>query len=313
MRLRIRSEKGSIITECELDTTLFDLLASLAERPELCDATADSTVTALRRGFPPQPVDLTRGGARLDELGILSGDQLLIEFSKSVPRAAGEAPCVVLADTNTYLVLRNVPDDNACLFNAVLYALDPVVRVLPQELRGLVAAHIGENPAEYCEAILGKPPAAYVAWISGKDAWGGAIELSAITKIYGIRISCMDVESGKEIVFEQETAAARFIVLVYSGIHYDVLCENRSNAASRAPHEMRRAAGDRSVWESSRHEAVTAAGKKVLRNLQDHSYSTNTTTFRVRCLECYRVVVGEHGAATHAKEFPGHLRFGEVT
>lgn len=48
--------------------------------------------------------------------------------------------------------------------------------------RQVVANEVIANPQVYNEAFLGKPPQEYAKWIQDPSKWGGAIELSILSK-----------------------------------------------------------------------------------------------------------------------------------
>jgi ubiquitin thioesterase OTU1 len=85
-----------------------------------------------------------------------------------------------------------MPDDNSCMFTAVGGALgiDDPSRVLRQQ----VVDYILSNPDEYPKVVLGDEPARYTSRMKQLDTWGGAIELSILSKIYDIEISSIDVK-----------------------------------------------------------------------------------------------------------------------
>lgn len=315
MKLKVKSTKGSVVTDVDGNTSLYTLLSTLVSLDELSNGD-DNTVLSVKAGYPPKPISMSDVNAQISTLGIRSGDQIFVEFASQGNKSPLPPPLDVAATlipgSDTFLILRNVPDDNACMFNAISYALAPHVLVLPQELRMQVASHIADNPTLFFEAILGRPRSQYCEWIKRKDSWGGAIELGIVSNLYGVRINCYDVQSGNDIVFEQlGSQPTSFIVLVYSGIHYDVLAENKQCVASKLPAQMQRVPGDTRLWSHERATNILEAARELCAKLQKQHYSTNTTTFRVRCLDCYQILVGENEAQRHALE-KGHVRFGEV-
>lgn len=315
MKLKAKSTKGSVVIDVDGNTSLYTFLSTLISLHELSDDD-DNTVLSVRVGFPPKAISISNVNAQLSTLGLRSGDQILVEFASQKDKAPLPPPLDVAAtlilESDTFLILRNVPDDNACMFNAISYAFMPHILVLPQELRVQVATHIADNPTLFSEAILGRPRSQYCEWIKLQTSWGGAIELGIISNLYGVRINCYDVQSGNDIVFEQlGSLPTSFVVLVYSGIHYDVLAENKQCAASKLPSQMQHVPGDTRLWSHERATNILKAARELCAKLQNQHYSTNTTTFRVRCLDCYQILVGENDAQRHAQE-KGHIRFGEV-
>jgi len=61
------------------------------------------------------------------------------------------------------------------------------------ELRQVVAQFILSDPDTYNEATLGKNVNDYVNWILKPTSWGGAIELSILSKYYESEIVAYDV------------------------------------------------------------------------------------------------------------------------
>ncbi len=87
-----------------------------------------------------------------------------------------------------------MPDDNSCMFTAVGGALsiDDPSRVLRQNVVDYILSH----PEEYPKVVLGDEPSRYTSRMKQLDTWGGAIELSILSKIYDIEISSIDVKVG---------------------------------------------------------------------------------------------------------------------
>lgn len=310
MKLKIKSTAATAIVSVDPGVSVRELSELVAST----DAFADTSIVSYKYGFPPKTISAT-DSQTLQDAGIKPNEQLIAETGLEKPAAAKTAssapsaaarsdsgiPHVALA--NGFLILRNVPDDNSCLFHAISYALTGSTDYEQLELRHVVASTIRQNPDLYSEVVLGRPNAQYCAWIEKKESWGGAIELGILSKHLNVRINCFDVELGNMMVFQDEAHKAdRFIVLVYSGIHYDCIVSNRELTSNRS--------NDVGCWTTNESE-IDGASEKLVQHLQHNNYTTNTTTFRVRCLECYEVLVGEMGAQKHANS-TGHFRFGEV-
>lgn len=321
MRLRLKYKHGQqTIDDVDKNMKVDSFLV-------LITGLIKESVVTIKSGFPPKPIDL-QVDKTLEELGIKNGDNLIIETkpdpqlgvdSKSndshskiaetpteVTPTMGvkqndDIPSVFIAELRKYLILRNVPDDNSCLFNSILYAIG-YDSMTPQDLRNIVVNYIRSDPQTYNEAILGRSVEEYCNWILKKDSWGGAIELGILSDYFNIKILCLDIETNNFIIFEQEKSS-QFIILVYSGIHYDLLVLNTQLSTNKI--------GDLTKWSLDNEKLLTQYSKQLCTLLQLRNYSTNTTTFRVRCLNCYKVLVGEMGASNHANE-TGHFQFGEV-
>lgn len=309
MKFRIKSPAGSGIIAAEESWTISRLAdAIVSDIPSF----QGKRIRAVKSGYPPKPLDYPQT-ATLTEAKLRSNEQLLVEFEDgnnvSEPSATArsapsdEIPHVHISELNQYLILRNVPDDNACLFNAITYALQGTFKWSGLNLRDIVASTVEANPQTYDELVLGRTPAKYCEWIRKEDAWGGAIELGILSKYLNVRINCFDVELGRSMVFQdEEHVPAKFVCLIYSGIHYDCFVTNQALTQSKT--------GDVGGW-SENEDAILHASATLVSHLQKRNYTTNTTTFRVRCLECYEILVGEMGATNHANS-KGHFRFGEV-
>ncbi|ABN65701.2 predicted protein [Scheffersomyces stipitis CBS 6054] len=328
MRLRLKSNKAVKTVAPDSAETLGQFLDTINSMSELKEIESH-ILTGIKTGFPPKSVDLTSTSKLLAESEIRDGDQLLVEFGEMVAKTENdenpkesasetvsetEIPSVYIPQQDKYLILRNIPDDNSCMFNSISYALSGYSSYEtfspPSELRSVIVSYIQNSPELYNEAILGRSPEDYCKCIIKKDSWGGAIELGILADWFGIRINCLDIESGNFITFEKEQGPQpdKFIILIYSGVHYDVVAVNSTLSVSDGDK-----ANDITSWSCGGKEesAVLEASHKLCKLLQSRNYSTNTTTFRVRCLNCYEILVGETGASKHAEE-TGHYNFGEV-
>lgn len=309
MKFRIKGPAGSGIISAEESWTVSRLKeAIVSDIPSF----HGKHISAIRSGYPPKTLDCLQD-ATLAEAKLRPNEQLLVEFeegndaleavAKALDPQNDGIPHVHISALNQYMILRNVPDDNACLFNAITYALQGTFKWPGLNLRDIVASTVEVNPQTYDEVVLGRTPAKYCEWIRKDDAWGGAIELGILSKYLNVRINCFDVELGRSMVFQdEERIPSKFVCLVYSGIHYDCFVTNQFLTQNKS--------GDQGNW-TENEDAILQASATLVSQLQKRNYTTNTTTFRVRCLECYEVLVGEMGASNHANS-KGHFRFGEV-
>lgn len=332
MKIKIKSRTGASVINCTSDQIpLTDLIYEI--KRALKGSISNDSVVSLKNGFPPKPIDMSRLETPISELGIKHGDQLILEdenessadipeanlshvFSGSYSKAKSDPniPSVYIEDLDKYLILRNIPDDNSCMFNSISYGLfgynsfDPDGISPPSNLRS-ISSTIQTNQDTYNEVVLGRPVDKYCQWILKKDSWGGAIELGILAEWFKVRINCLDIELGKIIRFENESNKPdNFMILIYLGIHYDILSLNVNLSTSNQDKQT-----DTCIWpmNSKIEELVLEHSLKLCHYLQTQNYSTNTTTFRIRCLDCYKILVGEMGASKHANE-TGHYNFGEV-
>ena len=79
-------------------------------------------------------------------------------------------------------VRREIPADNSCLFNAILYSVEDEEYSSPADLRSFIASMVLSDPSIYHEAFLGKPGEEYASWIMQPTTWGGEIELSILAR-----------------------------------------------------------------------------------------------------------------------------------
>ncbi|OQE29530.1 hypothetical protein PENSTE_c002G01350 [Penicillium steckii] len=331
MRFRVRGPSGQSTVSLDETATIKDLRGQIAEKTGLSSFD-------VKYGYPnlkPLEIDSLQPDQGISELGVnLNGEQLIVAqretatpqhdsvpinsnptsssqhisppstSSKKPESSADDPPEVPSPDHAGTFVLRVMPDDNSCLFRAVGAAvmgdMDTMV-----ELRSIVAGAIQSNPTEYTAAILGKNPDDYCKWIQNEDSWGGAIELKILSDYFNIEICSIDVQTLHMFQFN-EGAPTRCIV-VYSGIHYDVLALSPSDPPYT--HADPLAQIDTKIFEAV-DPVVLEKAKQVCRVLQSKHYYTDTSGFLVRCNTCGETFTGEKGAVQHATA-TGHYDFGE--
>lgn len=213
-----------------------------------------------------------------------------------------EIPLPLLEGT---LVLRVMPDDNSCLFRALSYAVLGDFDSM-HELRGIVATQIQAQPDLYSAAVLENSPNDYCKWIMREDSWGGGIELGILSQHFECEISSINVQDLRTDRFNEGRPTR--CILVYSGIHYDVIVLNRSFPPydkANAPPEQ-----DVKVFDSDNEAAITGA-LELCKKLQSQHYYTDTAGFLVTCGDCGWSGNGEKAAIEHAST-TGHYNFGEA-
>lgn len=332
MKVKIKSRIGTVVVSCSGDNiTLKEFVGEV--KLALEGSLNKDADLSFKNGFPPKDVDMDRIETPIKELGIKNGDQLILEekdisqktkdstlstqvrTSENKAKSDPNIPSVYIESLDKYLILRNIPDDNSCMFNSISYGLFGYMSYErdgispPSNLRSIISDTIKNNQDTYSEVVLGQPVDKYRNWILKKDSWGGAIELGILADWFDVRINCLDIELGNLIRFENELKKPdKFMILIYLGIHYDVLSLNVNLSNSAQDKQI-----DQCVWpmNTKEEDAIIEASHKLCLFLQSQNYSTNTTTFRIRCLVCYKVLVGESGASKHANE-TGHFNFGEV-
>ena len=174
------------------------------------------------------------------------------------------------------------------------------------ELRSVIAQEIQADPETYSAIVLEKEPDEYCRWIQNPDAWGGQIELQILSKHFNVEICSVDVKTLR--VDRYNTGQSKRCILVYSGIHYDVVATSPSDyphTASDAPPEF-----DTKVFNADDEEVVTTAAE-LCKRLRGQGYFTDTASFNLKCKICNGVFTGEQGALEHYNETQ-HFDFGEV-
>lgn len=335
MRIRVQGPSGP-------STIILDDSASIQDLRDQITQKTGLVTFDVKHGWPPKPLELdnypsdqkiTETGTRLDGASLIvaqkegaarpGNDDAVSQPATSTsststrpaplqpppPKAAqdnaDDPPEIASRDHAGTFVLRVMPDDNSCLFRAVGAAvmgdMDTMV-----ELRSIVATIIQSNPTEYTAAILGKKPDEYCTWIQNEDSWGGAIELKILSEYFNIEICSIDVQTLNLFQFN-EGAPTRCIV-VYSGIHYDVLALSPSEPPYTRANPLMH--GDTKIFEAV-DPIVLDKAKELCRVLQGKHYYTDTSGFTVRCNTCGGTFTGERGATKHASE-TGHYDFGEA-
>lgn len=228
-----------------------------------------------------------------------------LSLTRKPATMATEPPEVPLPSHSSTMTLRIMPDDNSCLFrafgSAFFGALDNM-----QELRSIIAQTIQSQPDKYPAVVLEKNPDDYCHWIQTEDAWGGFIELEILSKYFAIEICSIDVQTLRVDRFNE--GSPQRCILVYSGIHYDVIARSPSDPPfknSYAPPEF-----DVKIFEATE-EVVLEAAVEICKVLQGRHYFTDTAAFEINCNVCGHLCVGEKGATEHAKA-TGHYDFGEA-
>lgn len=244
--------------------------------------------------------------------GLESLETLTLEAGEQVGQLKrGIAPVEI-----PFIILREIPDDNSCLFNAIGYVLEDKSLYKAQDLRDsnrifhncfvtvflvVVAAYILARPLEYPAAVLGQAPSDYAQWIRQPDKWGGAIELAIFSDIYGVEIASFDVQTGRMDLFGEGRKFSNRVYLQYTGIHYEAFALAKS---ASAPHSQ-----DQTIFPSTDVLVMEQVRELVLAARAAHRY-TDTSKFTLKCTECGKGFQGQGEAQKHATS-SGHFNFVE--
>lgn len=320
MRLRVRAPTGTSHRELDgADTTcaqLYEMLALELSQPV--------SAIMLRFGVPPALLPYTHDRT-LVQAGIEDEDTLFVDTASLTGSAAPKpattpaAPPPPTTTTTTAsqppqerrvpkvaerLIRRHViPGDNSCLFNAIGYALEERSMTKANEMRSTVAAIITSDPATYNEAVLGRPPEEYVEWIMTPSHWGGAIEVSILSKVYETELCVFEVTSEHVDFFGEDAQYPRRALLLYDGLHYDLLVEVDSPSAP--------ASEEKTVFPRSDTRIVQLAREFMHQRHVEHKY-TDTANFKLKCLVCQAGLRGDQDAVRHAQA-TGHQNFSEYS
>ncbi len=96
------------------------------------------------------------------------------------------------------MVLRKVPSDNSCLFNAISLAFCGSYE-MSAELRVLVASRI--RKARFDKTVLQKEPEDYARWIERPSSWGGEPEMVILGEELDLQIATMSVQHAQLTCF----------------------------------------------------------------------------------------------------------------
>ena len=220
--------------------------------------------------------------------------------------STNDPPELPLSTHDSTLLLRIMPDDNSCLFRAFNSAFFGAALDNMHELRSIIAQTIQINPTKYPPVVLEKSTDDYCRWIQSSDSWGSAIELEILSQHFDIEICSVDVQTLRVDRFNE--GRDKRCILVYSGIHYDVIALSPSDP----PYEKAYAPPDfDTLIFDANDPTILEKAVELCSILQGRHYYTDTAGFSVRCNVCQGVFTGEKGATKHAKQ-TGHYDFREA-
>lgn len=246
LHLRCKTKSGQhLVDSLTQDNTVDDLKAVLSSFTG-----TESCRLRILRGYPPQPLDLHNGSKKLSEYFTNTRDVLIIKEcppatsekspvdsvdAQVVPSVDLKQPsasssqrdglCRVGGENGAILMTRPVPANNSCLFTSVNFCIrgGEYDENSGKQLRQIIATSVAADPQTYNEAFLGQSNSSYCQWILDPDHWGGAIELSILSKHYAIEIVAVDTQNVRLNRFGEDKNYSQRILLIYDGIHYDPL------------------------------------------------------------------------------------------
>lgn len=263
-------------------------------------------------GFPPKAFDLTSNTKLLSELGIKSGDTLIVEEKAVAPEVSSfthtsteEARHHVAENQDGcpgILMKKIVPADNSCLFTSIHFVLNGKVEnsenVAPL-MRQMIAEAISKDPDAYSEAILGKPNQEYCNWILNDTTWGGGIEIAILSNHFGIEIDVVDTTNAVINRFGEDRDYAHRVLLLFDGIHYDPLyLESIEGNVIQTIFPVD-------------DDKILKEAEQIAKEAKSSRQFTDVNKFRVKCMICNILMSGQGEVQQHAKS-TGHMNFGEV-
>lgn len=289
--LRCQSDQGRVVLQGLCTDSLLDELQDAIQK----STTIEKGKQKIKSGFPPKNLSLDDKSASLTDLGLRSGDTLVVERSEQTA-----APQMAQGGAFTKGIRRKVvPANNSCLFASVGHNLqgdsgDSITKAL----RYLVGNLIISNPNDYPEAVLGKEPSEYAKWIQGAHVWGGGIEISVLAKHFNIEIHVVDTQTLRIDKFGQDLDATQKTYVIYDGIHYDALYQESSS-------------GPICVFDKG-DQAVEDQAMVLAHNANKAHNYTDLANFTLKCGTCQTGLKGESDARKHAKD-TGHTNFQEFS
>lgn len=292
-------------------------------------------VESIKYGFPRRTLCLDDTSVTLESLGIKTDQQIIVtpgkiedktltsqvagsfkadshgktkkpnakEDTQGLLKKRSRPQLIQLAiEPYGYLCLRVMKDDNSCMFRAVSYTVLHTTQT-GNDLRKIVSSAVKENSDIYTDAILGKKRLEYMEWIEKSTSWGGAIELEILAQYFGITIYSLDVANLR--IDEYNPGKPRFVLLIYSGIHYDAV-SLVPDLATDGNFE-----NDITIFEEKEiSEIIMGKFRELGKILNSNHYYTDTSKFTLKCFQCGKYIVGEKDAIQHVKS-TGHSEFGE--
>ncbi|KAF5297474.1 hypothetical protein FQR65_LT10010 [Abscondita terminalis] len=307
--LKIKTKSGQrVIRNLTSKSTMFDLKSELSILEKI-----PINKQQILSGFPPKPFENANENKLLSELGIKSGDTLILEEKSLIPETSSmntenfeeRARSHVLENQDEcqgILMKKIVPADNSCLFTSIYFVLNGKVEksenVAPL-MRQMIAESISKDQETFSEAMLGKPNDEYCKWILNDKSWGGAIEIAVLSNHYGIEIDVVDTINAIINRFGEDQGYPHRVLLLFDGIHYDPLyLESLQGNAIQTIFPSH----DDRILRDAEQLAVEAKSSRQF---------TDVNKFTLKCMVCNILMSGQTQAQQHAQT-TGHTEFGEV-
>lgn len=234
----IPNEKAPSVTLCDLVNEYIHFDHDFHDQK----ITSKDQLEKIRFGYPVRTIDINDDPesylSTLDNLGIGNGEKITITTNLDAnplltqTTASDKTSRKKKKSEIEYfgLTIQDIPNDNSCLFHSISYCLFKPTNYNEQmeysnDLRKICSEYILTHQNQYNAVVLEKLPKEYSQWILKKDVWGGAIEISILSKFYKIAIYVLDISFDTFEKFNEDQYED-FIILFYNGSHYDV-CQKK--------------------------------------------------------------------------------------
>ncbi|XP_026755552.1 ubiquitin thioesterase OTU1 [Galleria mellonella] len=307
LAFKVKSKNGQqVLKDLTSNSTVGELKMFLSS---LTDVSCERICVLC--GYPPKPIDTSDDNKKLSDIGLKTGETLIIE-EKTAPAAPAQPskPAkpvengVVSHETigpcrPGILMKKVVPSDNSCLFTSIGFVLNGNVDTSVHTLmRQIIAMEVASDVETYSEAMLGRPNAEYCVWIQQPSSWGGAIEVAILSRFYGLEMAVVDTLNAIINRFGEDKNYGQRVFLLFDGVHYDPLYLEQSDGGIQTVFP----AEDMDIYREAEQLAHEAKSSRQF---------TDLNKFTLKCVVCNKLLTGQAEAQKHAKETM-HTNFGEV-
>jgi ubiquitin thioesterase OTU1 len=195
--------------------------------------------------------------------------------------------------TGTVATRHRIPDDNSCLFHAVIFLLNRPEST--DAMRKMIANTVRNDPIQWNDAMLGKTRDEYIAYILDPTKWGGQVELNILCSIVKVEIAAIDIQTGRVDIYGQGQGYTHRVYMLFSGIHFDAVIFEKGGQAQ--------------TKEVSRDDAnALVSAESLATSLRSQGGYTDQQTMKLVCQICGHEMNGDYEARLHAGS-SGHTDF----
>ncbi|CAH2241820.1 ubiquitin thioesterase OTU1 [Pararge aegeria] len=307
LAFKVKSKNGQqVLKDLTSDSTVGELKLFLSS---ISDVSCERICVLC--GYPPKPIDVSNDSKKLSDIGLKTGETLIIEEkSPPVTPTVSKQDVALPVENGTshetinpcrpgILMKKVVPSDNSCLFTSIGFVLNGQVDTSVHTLmRQIIAMEVASDHDTYNEAMLGKPNAEYCAWIQQPSSWGGAIEVAILSRFYGLEMAVVDTLNAIINRFGEDKNYGQRVFLLFDGVHYDPLYLEQSDG------------GIQTVFPAEDLE-IYGEAEQLAHEAKSSRQFTDLNKFTLKCMICDKLLKGQVEAQRHAKETK-HTSFGEV-